>query len=432
MEDSRKILSHVNQNQIQINIETILNDKVDENVYEIDPKITWESLQQYRKTSKCKEFNIIMDKFEGSYKKQFPNGFWNSKKCHKLYMLILRMKLKFYKMESSYKISHNDFKKNYGYGFSNKYKDNLTLILTSLYPEHENLKMFGSFQGTTTNGKLKVECWSKTNKKQPHEVFMSTHEQFEFICDQCHHPFKSTLSNIVNGSWCPYCANRKRCEDTLSCKTCLTKTFFSFDGKTSSGKLKVECWSKTNKQQPHEVALNCNDKFEFTCDECHHPFKSTLHNIVKGNWCPTCKNKTEKLVLEFVQNLYSKKDVKRQFKHQKVRNIRELPFDVCILPHKIIIEVDGEQHFEDVSHFKSNAQNQCQRDCEKMRIIFEEGYSIIRIVQQDVWKEKSRDQMLRKLSIGIQDCINSESPMIHYLSIEEHMYQKHKDIFILQ
>ena len=135
--------------------------------------------------------------------------------------------------------------------------------------------------------------------------------------------------------------------------------------------------------------------------------------------------------MEFVQNLYSKKDVKRQFKHEKVRNILELPFDICIISHKIIIEVDGGQHFKDVSHFDSKAKNQCQRDCEKMRIIFEEGYSIIRIVQQDVWTEKTREQMLRKLSMGIQECIDSESPMIHYLSIDEDMYQKHKDNFIL-
>jgi very-short-patch-repair endonuclease len=291
--------------------------------------------------------------------------------------------------------------------------------------------MFGSFKGLTTNGKLKVECWAEDNPFQPHEVHMNSRKLCKFTCDQCHHSFDNWLDNIVKGVWCPYCANKKRCNDTLSCEICLNKTFHSFDGKTSSGKLKVDCWSKTNKQQPHEVALYCNDKFEFTCDACQHPFSTSLDNIVKGKWCPTCKNKTEKLVLEFVQNLYSKKDVKRQFKHQKVRNIRELPFDICILSHKIIIEVDGRQHFEDVSHFDSKAKNQCQRDCEKMRIIFEEGYSIIRIVQEDVWTEKTRDHMLRKLSMGIQECIDSESPMIHYLSIEEHMYQKHKDNFIL-
>ena len=120
------------------------------------------------------------------------------------------------------------------------------------------------------------------------------------------------------------------------------------------------------------------------CNDCHHPFNGS-----QLTWCPTCKNKTEKLVLEFLQTLFSKQDVKHQFKHEKVRNIRELPFDICILPHKIII-VDGEQHFFDVSYFRSHAVEQCERDCNKMKIIFEEGYSIIRIVQEDIWLPKTR------------------------------------------
>ena len=89
----------------------------------------------------------------------------------------------------------------------------------------------------------------------------------------------------------------------------LEKTFHSFDGKTSNENLKVDCWSKRNKKQPHEVALQCNGKFEFICDACHHPFNGKLSNIVSGgNQCPTCKNKTEKLVLEFLQTLFSKQD----------------------------------------------------------------------------------------------------------------------------
>ena len=68
------------------------------NVYEIDSKVEWDDLVQFKQTSECKEFNIIMDKFEG-HKKRFSPGFWDSKVSHKLYMLILRVKLeKFYKL----------------------------------------------------------------------------------------------------------------------------------------------------------------------------------------------------------------------------------------------------------------------------------------------------------------------------------------------
>ena len=49
-------------------------------------------------------------------------GFWDNEVSHKLYMLILRVKLKFYTMESLYKITKKDFEKNHGGGLlCNKY-----------------------------------------------------------------------------------------------------------------------------------------------------------------------------------------------------------------------------------------------------------------------------------------------------------------------
>ena len=401
------------------------------NVYEIDSKIQWDDLISFRRTSECKEFIIIMDKFEGICKKSFPYGFWDNEVSHKLYMLILRVKLEFYTMESLYKISQNDLKKNYGGGLlSNKYNSSPNVILTSLYPKHENLRMFGSFKGITPNGNLKVEYWDEENPKKPHEVFMHTKTKYKFHCDACPHTFDSAVADIVSGHWCPYCANppQKLCEDTFSCPTCLKKTFHSFEGKRPNGIPTVECWHEKNPLQPHEVFMNSAKIFKFNCDACPHPFNCSLNNIVKGRWCPTCKNKTEKLVLEFIQNLFSKKDVKRRFTHEKVKNIRELPFDICILPHQIIIEVDGTQHFKNHCHFKSNAVEQCERDCNKMKIIFEEGYSIIRIVQEDIWLLKTRDEMLSKLKKAIEECIHNELPMIHYISVDDSMYDNHKRI----
>jgi hypothetical protein len=118
--------------------ETVKNDHNDENVYEIDPVITWETLKNYRETSDCEPFNIIIDKFQGSCKKKrFPDGFWDSKISHKLYMLILRIKLRSYTMESLYKINKKKIGKNYGYSLLSKYNGSPSLILTSLYPKYE-------------------------------------------------------------------------------------------------------------------------------------------------------------------------------------------------------------------------------------------------------------------------------------------------------
>jgi hypothetical protein len=116
------------------NIETVTNDQDDENVYEIDPVITWETLKKYRE---CEKFNVIMDKFEKINTKPFPRGFWDSKVSHKLYMLILRIKLRMRTIESLYKINQKNFYTNYGYGLCQIYNSSPYQLLKSMYPEYE-------------------------------------------------------------------------------------------------------------------------------------------------------------------------------------------------------------------------------------------------------------------------------------------------------
>ena len=79
---------------LENDIETVKNDHNDENVYEINPVITWETLQNYRETSDCEPFNVITDKFEKINTKPFPRGFWDNEVSHKVYVLILRVKLR--------------------------------------------------------------------------------------------------------------------------------------------------------------------------------------------------------------------------------------------------------------------------------------------------------------------------------------------------
>ena len=61
-----------------------------------------------------------------------------------------------------------------------------------------------------------------------------------------------------------------------------------------------------------------------------------------------------------------------------------------------------------------------------MKIIFEEGYSVIRIVQEDIWLAKTQEEMLSKLEKAIQECIDNNEPMIHYISMDDSMYDNHE------
>ena len=76
-----------------------------------------------------------------------------------------------------------------------------------------------------------------------------------------------------------------------------------------------------------------------------------------------------------------------QFKQEWCKNINCFPFDFCITEHKIIIELDGPQHFIQVSNW-TPPEEQLKNDKYKEKCANDNGYSTIRIIQNDVWKDK--------------------------------------------
>jgi very-short-patch-repair endonuclease len=66
---------------------------------------------------------------------------------------------------------------------------------------------------------------------------------------------------------------------------------------------------------------------------------------------------------------------------------RHLPFDFVLRDKKIIIELDGPQHFFQVSNWIS-PDEQFERDRYKERCANENGYFVIRLLQEDVWSDR--------------------------------------------
>ena len=65
-----------------------------------------------------------------------------------------------------------------------------------------------------------------------------------------------------------------------------------------------------------------------------------------------------------------------------------MPFDFLIEKYKIIIELDGRQHFEQVSNWE-NPKNVQKNDMHKMKKAIHNGYTIIRLLQNDVYNNKN-------------------------------------------
>jgi hypothetical protein len=96
------------------------------------------------------------------------------------------------------------------------------------------------------------------------------------------------------------------------------------------------------------------------------------------------KNKTEAKLLEFLKS-YPQCKTQIRFdwcRFSQTNNI--MPFDFGV--DKILIEVDGEQHFQQISNWNSPESVQA-KDVEKIQKCVKEKYSIIHINQVDVWND---------------------------------------------
>jgi very-short-patch-repair endonuclease len=130
------------------------------------------------------------------------------------------------------------------------------------------------------------------------------------------------------------------------------------------------------------VAINSNKKFYFDCNTCKDKYYQSPNNKTnRGNGCPSCVNKSEQKIADYL------KIINVNFTPQyKIRNSIKR-YDFYLPDHKLIVEVDGPQHFRQVSNWGSPEEN-LENDLQKMKIALSKGISILRIYQPDIFSDK--------------------------------------------
>ena len=218
--------------------------------------------------------------------------------------------------------------------------------------------------------------WSNENELKPRQVFRGTdRKKFIFNCI-CGHKLEMILKNITSkGHWCSYCSHQKLCE-IKECQMCLNNSFASIERSKYLNDKNIN---------PRKLFKSTNKKFDFDCDVCNKVFTCQLSDVTRGVWCSFCVNKTELILFNKLIIIYS--SLKRQYKVEWCKNIKHLPFDFVIEERKIIIELDGKQHFEQIGKWLSPKET-IKNDLYKMKCANENGYSIIRILQKDVYYNK--------------------------------------------
>ena len=216
---------------------------------------------------------------------------------------------------------------------------------------------------------IKSKFWSNKNELQPKEVFKQSNKKYIFDCTICKHEFQCNIDSIYKGVWCIFCANQKLCGNDY-CTECFNKSFASHH--------KSKFWSTKNELQPKEVFRSTNKKFWFNCDRCKNEFESSLNHVSNGRWCSYCAFKTELKLFEWLKEKYL--NVQKQVTFDWSRKKR---YDFVLENFKLIIELDGPQHFKQISNWQTPEENQIN-DSLKNKLANDNGYRMIRICQEIV------------------------------------------------
>jgi len=187
------------------------------------------------------------------------------------------------------------------------------------------------------------------------------------------HMYSSPISRRtgINKSGCSYCIGRYVC----SKEGCWCNSLFIL-----RPDLHKEWNGNIDDMKKYPIASH--SYVEWKCNKGH--IWSTRINQRTSNkcGCPICDNKTEQKIFDILIKFLP--TIKRQFKVEWCKNKTYLPFDFVLENDKIIIELDGPQHFHQISNWESPEKTQIN-DKYKMKCANDNGYSIIRLLQEDVF-----------------------------------------------
>jgi very-short-patch-repair endonuclease len=224
----------------------------------------------------------------------------------------------------------------------------------------------------------------------PRMINIISQSYYNFKCSDCNHIIKKTISDINNNKWCRYCRSNPNLCMKKDCNYCYEKSFAKHP--------KSKYWSDKNKLKPCQVTRCANKKYIFNCHLCNQEFNISPHKIQSNRWCNKCKNKTEKDLNLWLIKTFPNLNIKMHPCYEWCKNEntnKYLPFDFEIEDYNLIIELDGEQHFEQVAKWGCYKKRQ-QRDIYKTKLAMSKGYSVIRIYQRELYDNKLSYDMIIK------------------------------------
>jgi hypothetical protein len=151
----------------------------------------------------------------------------------------------------------------------------------------------------------------------------------------------------------------------------------------------------------------------FQCDECRHLFEASLNSISNmKSWCPTCKNKTQRSVSDFLRiSPYPVEFDKSNTPHPN--GTYRIDWLIHTPRGPVALELDGGQHFKEVKAWggaDALAVTQA-RDAYKMLYWLSRGARFIRLHQPDTLAGRFNWQaaLIRAIDVSTDPVVSLEA-----------------------
>lgn len=241
------------------------------------------------------------------------------------------------------------------------------------------------------------------NTITPHDITSGSGKRVWWICSRGHEWEVRISSRICNSSGCPFCSNRRVCNDN-----CLASTHPHI----------AKEWNLKNKLKSTEVTYGSERKVWWLCKK-EHEYKARIKDRTyhaKPTGCPIClESRGERRIRRFLEWSDIEFIVEKSWNDLKDKG--KLRYDSYIPKFNLLIEYDGSYHFDNTCGYNRGTP---RRDLLKTRYAVENYFSFMRIS----YKEFSKIEIL--ISEMISKIKNSEHPQ--YMFSNPELYTDHISI----
>lgn len=197
----------------------------------------------------------------------------------------------------------------------------------------------------------------------------------------CAHEWNTTIAHVSRGTGCPYCSEPAR-------RVCFHKSLAYLR------KDLMEEWDSCNDLDPADISVYSSRSAHWICKTCSHKWRATISSRTgQGCGCPKCRQSRMERDMGRVLDALTqtshfgwkvtsvKQNQHRIIDGQEVDKLVELKLQATDETQRVVIELDGIQHFQCVEFFGGDEALEAtqQRDARKNRACQSQCIHLLRI-----------------------------------------------------